>query len=124
MQKGYIALITVLIVMAVVITTASSVALLAIGEGQSGLSTSKGEDAFDFVEGCAEDYLLKIRQQGGSFVASNITRPEGTCTITVTSGNPNWDVTISTIATAYKRSIRIVFTRNAAGITLSAWKEL
>lgn len=123
-QKGYIALITVLIVMSVVITTTSTVAFLAIGEAQSGFSIFKGDETLTFVEGCAEDYLLKIRSLGASFVAGNITRPEGTCTIIVTSGNPNWDITVSTNATAYKRSIRVVFTRNATGIALTSWKEI
>lgn len=124
MQKGYIAIITVLIVMAVVVSSATTVAFLAIGEGQSGFSLFKGEDTLTFVEGCMEDYLLKIRAQGASFVAGNITRPEGTCTIVVNSGNPNWDITVSTNTTTYKRSIRVVFTRNPTGITLTSWKEV
>lgn len=124
MEKGYIALITVLIVMAVVLTTATTVALLAIGEAQSGFSIFKGDETLTFVEGCAEDYLLKIRSQGASFVAGNITRPEGTCTIIVNSGDPNWNITVSTTDTTYKRSIRIVFTRNATGIALTSWKEI
>lgn len=123
-QKGYIATLTILIVMAVVLTTASTVALLGIGEGQSGFALFKGEDTLTFVEGCTEDYMLKIRAQGAAFVAGNITRPEGTCTITVNSGNPNWDITVSTTATTYKRSIRVVFTRNPTGITLTSWKEV
>lgn len=124
MQKGYIALLTVLIVMAVVITSASTIALLSIGEGQSGFALFKGEDTLTFVEGCTEDYILKIRAQGAGFVAGNITRPEGTCTITVNSGNPNWDITVSTNTTTYKRSIRVIFTRNPTGITLTSWKEV
>ena len=124
MQKGYVATITVLIIMAVVIATAATVTYLSIGEAQSGFSLFKGEDTLTFVEGCVEDYLLKIRSQGASFTASNITRPEGTCTIVVNSGNPNWDITVSTNVTTYKRSIRVVFTRNATGITLTSWKEI
>lgn len=126
MQKGYIALITVLIVMAVVLTTASTVALLAIGEGQSGFSLFKGEDTLTFVEGCVEDAMLKIRANA-SYNGTSITRPEGTCTITynVGGGGPtNWDITVSTTATTYKRSIGVVFTRNPTGITLISWKEV
>lgn len=122
--NGYIATITVLIVMAVVLATVSTVTFLSIGEGQSGFSLFKGEDTLAFVEGCTEDYILKVRAQGASFVAGNITRPEGTCTITVNSGNPNWDITVSTTDTTYKRSIRAVFTRNPTGITLTSWKEI
>ena len=125
MQKGYIALITVLIIMSVVMTTAITVTLLSIGEAQSGFALFKGEDTLTFVEGCTEDYILKIRSQGAGFAAGNITRPEGTCTIVVNSGNPNWDITVSTNATTYKRSIRAVFNRPSSGsITITSWKEI
>jgi len=124
MQKGYIATLTVLIIMAVVLATATTVTFLSIGEAQSGFALFKGEDTLSFVEGCTEDYLLKIRSQGASFVAGDITRPEGTCTIIVNSGNPDWDITVSTDTTTYKRSIRVIFTRNATGITLTSWKEV
>lgn len=123
-QLGYIALSVVLILIAVILAIATTVALLSIGESQSGLALFKGEDTLTFVEGCVEDYMLKIRSQGGSFVASNITRPEGTCTITVTTGDPNWNITVSTLATAYKRQIQVIFVRNSTGITLTSWKEI
>lgn len=123
-KDGYIAISILLILTAVLLGTIVTVAQLGIGEGQSSLALSKGEDTLNFVEGCTEDYLLKIRSQGASFVAGNITRPEGTCTISVTTGNPNWDITVSTNVTIYKRSVRVVFTRNATGITLTSWKEL
>ena len=123
-MKGYVALSLSIILTAVVISVATTVALLSIGEGQSGLALHKGSDTLYFVEGCVEDYLLKIRSQGAGFVASNITRPEGTCTIAVNQGNPNWDITVSTLQTTYKRQIRVLFTRGASGITITSWKEV
>lgn len=121
-QNGYIALMTVLIVMAVVLTTSTTAVLLAIGEAQSGLSLFKGEDTITFVQGCVEDVMLKIRSNS-TYSGTSITRPEGTCTITYTATNPNWNILVSTNSTTYKRQIRVLFTQGASGLTLTSWKE-
>lgn len=128
-EKGYIALITVLIVMAVVTATASTVALLSIGEGQSGFALFKGEDTLTFVEGCTEDALLKARADAsfGEPVGTpiTITRPEGNCSVTVVSKVGNtWTVDVTTQATTYKRTIQVIFDRLPTGITLTSWKEI
>ncbi len=113
---------TVLIVMAVVLTTSTTAVLLAIGEAQSGLSLFKGEDTITFVQGCVEDVMLKIRSNS-TYSGTSITRPEGTCTITYTATNPNWNILVSTNSTTYKRQIRVLFTQGASGLTLTSWKE-
>jgi len=121
---GYIALSTVIIITSVVLFIATTVTYLSIGEGQSGLSLYKGEENLHFVEGCTEDYLLKIRTDAETFIPGNISRPEGTCTITVNSGHPNWDITVSTTATTFKRQIQVIFTQTPTGLTLTSWKEI
>lgn len=123
MRKGFAAITTILILSAVVLAISTTVTLLSIDEVQSSLSLFKGEDNLDLVEGCTEDYLLKIRADAG-FAATNITRPEGECQITITSGNPNWDITVEAIGTNYQRKIRVVFVRNSTGINLTSWKEI
>ncbi len=77
-QAGFVAVVTVLIITAVIVSTVSTVSLLAIGEAQSSLTLFKGEDTLAFVEGCVEDVLLKIRSDS-AYSGTSITRPEGTC---------------------------------------------
>lgn len=122
-KKGFIAISSVLIIAAVVLAIGITVSLLSIGEGQSALSLTKGEDTLSFIEGCTEDTLLKSKASS-SYNGGNITRPEGTCTITIDSKSGNdWTATISTAATEYKRTIRVIFNRGGA-ITLTSWKEI
>lgn len=124
MQKGYIATLTVLIVMAVVLTTATTITYLSIGEAQSGFALFKGEDTLTFVEGCTEDALLKA-SNNLIYNGGTITRPEGTCIIVVDSKvGDTWTMTITTTATTYKRNIQIVFDRLSTGISLTSWKEI
>lgn len=122
-QKGYIALLTTIIIMAVVLTTASTVALLSIGEAQSSFALFKGDDTLQFVEGCAEDALLKIRSNPSIAGTFTIGRPEGQCTVTIESGSNPWSVLISTQSTQYKRTVRLIFDRNPTGIILTSWLE-
>lgn len=120
--NGYIALTMVLVIVAVVIAVSTTVTLLAVGEGQSALTQQKGEDNWNLVDGCAEDALQKIHDSA-SYAGGTIARPEGTCNVIVNSGNPNWNITVTTTSTTYKRSVQIVATRGST-ITITSWLEI
>ena len=122
-DSGFIAITSVLVIAAVALAISVTVSLLAIGEGQSSLALFKGEDTVTFVEGCAEDALLKVRQNS-SYAGGNITRPEGTCVVTVSKAGNVWTVTSTTNVTAFKRSIQTIFTLNGINIGLTSWKEI
>ena len=113
----------ILIISAVVIGIATTVAVLAVGEAQSGLALTKGEDALNFVEGCTEDALLKARASA-TYTGGNITRPEGTCTVTVSKAGNTWTITVSTTATLYVRTIKAIITQDGYGDTITSWQEI
>ena len=123
-RKGYIALSSIIIVMAVVLSISISVTYLSIGEGQSALALNKGEDVLSFVEGCMEDALIKA-WESTSYAGGTITRPEGTCSISIT-GPPGstWTITATTTSTLYRRTVQAVATVNSSGVTLTSWKEI
>lgn len=123
-KNGYIAIITLLIIMAVVTAVLSTTTLLSINEAQSSLVLFKGQDTLSFVEGCAQDALYKARSNPG-YTGGTITRPLGTCIITIDSiVGTTWTLTATTQETQYKRSIQVTFIRLPTGITLQGWKEL
>lgn len=134
MQKGYIATLTVLIIMAVVIATAATVTYLSIGEAQSGFALFKGEDTLTFVEGCVEDAMLKARADATygdpPLSEKTITRPEGSCKIKVISKGAippfTWDMKAQTdtTVTKYNRIIEVFFNRTPTVVTLTSWKEV
>jgi hypothetical protein len=122
MQRGYIALITILIISAVVLGVASTASLLAIGGAQSSFAGIKGENALQLVEGCAEDALLKS-QQNSSYNGGTIGRPEGTCVVSVAKNGNKWTLTVTSTATDYNRTIQVKFTRGT-GLSLTSWQEI
>jgi len=124
---GYVAISILLILTAVLLGIMVTVAQLGIGEGQVSLALSKGEDTLTFVEACMEDALLKIRANSSLSGTFTIGRPPGeeTCSVTVVSKLVNtWTVDVTTQATAYKRTVRVVFDKLSTGITLTSWKEI
>ncbi len=120
-EGGYVAISIILILTAVVLGIIVTVAQLGIGEGQVSLALSKGEDTLHFVEGCMEDALLKIRSNV-SYAGGTITRPEGTCSITVSTVGSTYTVTATTTATPYKRTVQAVAIRGTT-MSLTRWKE-
>lgn len=123
MQRGYIALSIVILITAVIIAISTTVSLLSIGEAETGLTLSQGENTLDFVEGCTEDALLKARANT-AYTGGNITRPEGTCTVNVSKNGNSWTLTVSTSASTYSRTVQAVITQNGYGDTISSWTEL
>ena len=113
----------VILLVALVIAISTTVALLAVGEAESALTLTNGESTLSFVEGCTEDALLKARANT-SYAGGNITRPEGTCTVTISKAGSIWTLTVSTTATVYVRTIQVVITQDGYGDTISSWSEI
>ena len=129
-QKGFVAISVILILVSVVVAIGSTVTYLSIGEAQSGLILYQGEDNLDFVEGCVEDVMLKIRSDqtysATSFTHIDSVGNTATCNIAYSSGGPtNWDITVSTSSTTnVQRKIQVIFIRTSPSITLTSWKEI
>lgn len=122
-KKGYIAISTVLIVSIVVLAISASVAMLSINSAQSSFSLDKGEETLGFVEGCAEDGLAKSQATIG-YMGGTITRPEGTCQISLSKDSTMWTMTVSTADTKYKKTLLVIFERTPTKITLVSWQEI
>lgn len=121
-MKGYIALSMIILISAVVIGVSTTVALLSIGEAQTGLTAQNGEITWNLIDGCAEDALQKIHDNS-VYSGGTITRPEGTCTVSIISGNPNWDITVTSNGTKYVRKVEIKVTRTSK-LTITSWLEI
>ena len=125
MQRGYIATLTVLIIMAVILTISTTTTYLSIGEAQSGLALFRGESTLAFVEGCVEDALLKIRSNPALSGTFTIGRPEGTCEVTINlKQDIKWTITVTAQDIDYKRNIQVEFERHPTEVILKSWKEI
>ena len=121
-KKGYIALSSVLVIMAVVLIIGSSVSLLSIDDIQSALSSKKSEESLHLIEGCVEDALLSLNEN--NTIPVSITIPEGPCSVTINSqiGN-NWTFTVAGTINNYKKSVQVSAIRSST-VDVTSWIEL
>lgn len=122
MKKGYVALVTVLIMAAVAVGAVTTVALLGIGEAQTGLASTDGETTLRLVESCTEDALSKVRSNS-AYVSNTLVLPEGSCSVVVTKAGSNWTLVVTNSAGKYKRTIQVDLSRSSK-LVINSWKEI
>lgn len=121
MQKAYAAITTALIVSSALLGMAVVASFTSIDSGQSSLALDRNEELRHFVDGCAEDALLKYRSIP-NYTGGTTTTPEGTCQVTV-SVQPNYrTLTIISSATDYSKTM-VLHARRTRTLTVSYWKE-
>lgn len=128
-QNGYIAISMVLLLSVVTLAVATTVVFLSIGEGQLGLNHVQGEKALNVDEECAEDLLLRMKNDGmfaTTITSTTFSEAEGTCSLTK-SGN-TWTITNTSPSTNI-RTLTVTFTSTGYGViftpgtTGSNWVE-
>lgn len=122
MKKGFVAITSVLVISAVSLSIVATVMLLGVGELLGSFAGVQSSGNLAFVEGCAEDALIKIHTNS-TWTGGSITRPEGTCTVVVNSSNPNWDITVTSGTGDYQRKIQVKATRGTS-LTVTSWEEI
>lgn len=121
-QKGYIAIVTVLVIGAVMLSVGMAVVLNSINTGQGTLAEIKKEASIGYVESCIEDALIRINKN--NVLTGTIVLPEGTCTVTINSQvGSNWDFTVAGTLDGYSKSIRVTATRGST-VVVNSWQEI
>lgn len=121
-SQGYVALVSVLVIAAVILTIGISVSLIAISEGQTSLAGKKSEEAIDFVEGCVEDVLLRLNKDGS--IPTQIPFPEGICDVIINSqSGDDWTFTVSGEIDNYTKNIQVEASRGST-IAINSWLEV
>lgn len=124
-QKGFIALLTVIALLAFSLSLTVAVTYLSINESQSGLALSRGASALSITEGCAEDALL-LSSRDENYTGGEYASLGGTCTVGVSKDVAVWTVDVSGTKDNFMRSVRIIFeyVPGPPGvITLQSWLE-
>ncbi|HEX7963503.1 MAG TPA: hypothetical protein VF466_02830 [Candidatus Saccharimonadales bacterium] len=125
-QRGYVALISVLIVGAA--ATAIGLALLSIGAdaARSGLITQQGQQARSLASACAEEALQAVHDNVAYTGTTNIASiGQGSCSYTVAIATPTTrTITASGTVGNTKRKIQSTGTLAAGTLTTNAWTEV
>ena len=120
MQKGYLAISSILIISAVVLAITVSVSYLSIGEGQTALSMTKAEQRLAFQDSCIEDILLKLRSNTNPVAGS---MPEGNCNIFWNQdGLGNYTFTILSPDSTYMKQFTVNANRDYS-VSVTSWQQ-
>ncbi len=99
MREGYVALITAIIVTAVMGIIGLSLSLASVTEGQVVISDNKSFVYDQVVESCVNDVL--VRHYLKKDISDTIVLPIGTCDVTTTVTNPDANTTVTVYAVSY-----------------------
>lgn len=119
---GYVAMVTVLVVGAVLVLTGIGVVLSSINEVQSSFGEGKKEYTLALVDACAQNALLQINKNNS--ITGLIALPEGSCTVTINSQvGSSWDFSVTGTIGNYVKSVRVTATRTST-VVVNSWQEI
>jgi len=124
-MNGYIALISILIICAIVLLITISAGILSISESDMGLGKNQASEAYYYANACAEDALQGIRDLTSYTGTDTLVFDNGSCGYTVTSqGGSNRTITASGVVGDITRRIQITINQINPLINISSWEEV
>lgn len=125
-QEGYIALISAIIISALVVFITSSANLISISESDMSLKESQRWEAFYLTTACAEEALMKLKDDLKYIGEEGLTFENGTCTIFRLSGGGNKKRTVSVSGSAFNivRKIKIEIDEVNPEMKIGLWQEV
>ena len=125
-QKGFVALISIIVISTVALGIAMSISLLGVGEARSALDFKRGNETLKIAEGCIEEALLRLRDNAG-YTGDPLDVGDGSCTITISGTGADRTIDVeATITTPvdYIRNIRVTVKRTGNSINVVSWQEM
>ena len=123
--KGYVALLSVLIIGAIGTVIMMSALLSGINASKTDFALQQAGSAKVAASSCGEEALQKILEIGTTSSRGNLTLASGTCTYTITSQNGQ-NITINATGQVgtITSKVKIVIATTTPSIILSSWREV
>lgn len=121
-MRGFIALITVLIILGVVLLVGLGISQLSISEAQMSLQKSQSSQAFYLANLCAEDALMKLKNDSNYLGNETITIGEESCQILPIEGQ--WTVKVSANFQSQIKKMKIVISQVNPAMVIDSWQEV
>jgi four helix bundle protein len=123
--KGFILLLSVLIVGAVALGIALSAVLLSTDSHRTSLAILQSNQARSLADACAEQALEAIRVDDGFTGTGNLTLGQGSCSYTVTDlGGENRNVESTGTVANVTRRVELNIDQISTMINISTWEEV
>ncbi|MBI5037936.1 MAG: hypothetical protein HZC01_04525 [Candidatus Kerfeldbacteria bacterium] len=125
-QRGYVVLISMLIVSVVGLAIASSMMAISISGSQSSLERDQATSARYLADACAE-YAISQLLDANTYAGNEVrTLGDGTCTIRPVLGTGNTNRTVETFGTVDTtiRKIRVEIASLTPNVALTSWRDV
>ena len=124
-QKGYIALVTVLVTGAVGMAIAVSLLSMGSSSTRTGLSLVQSNQAKALANACAEEALQQIHDSVSFEGTGSLTLGKGSCSYTVTALSfQSRTITASGTVGTIVRKVSIALDNITPNINITSWKEV
>jgi hypothetical protein len=125
-SNGYIALISVLIISAVVLLVAINVSLFGVSESDVATREYQSSKAFYLAMLCAEDSLMKLKEDINYSGNETLSIEGGECSILPIEGSGNFNRIIKTTGVFFNqiRKIKIEINRVNPKMEIRSWEEV
>jgi len=126
MKKGYMAIVTVLVLLAVTAGIASTLTFFSLDKAQGEDALSKGQQALYFSESCAEEGMLRTihATDPTTYAGDTFTIPQGECDVMVTDDNGAYTLhAVGGKNGHYVRGVAVEFALDIDKLRVTDWKE-
>lgn len=121
-QKGFIAITTVIIISALVLMIGIGISLESIGEMKMGLQRSLSSQSYYLTNLCAEQTLMKLKENSSYLGDETINVENGNCTILPIEGN--WTIKVSAFSSGQVKKMKLVVSQIDPEIIVDSWEEV
>lgn len=124
-RRGYIALLSVIVVGVIGTAIMLSVMLLGVSISKTDFAVQQSGSAKVLASSCGEEALQKILETSTTSSAGNLSMGYGTCSYTITSQNGQ-NITVNAIGVTgtVTSKVKIVVSTTSPSIILSSWQEV
>jgi hypothetical protein len=123
-NKGYIALISVILISAIGVAIMVAVISSGINASKTDFSLQQSGSARSMAVSCAEEALQKILETATTSSIGNLTIALGTCSYLIVSSSSIITINASGFLGGVTSKIKVVVSSTSPSITLSSWEEV
>jgi hypothetical protein len=121
-NKGLVALVAILIIFVVVLLAGLSSSLLNIGETKLGVKKNDSSQAYFLASLCAEEALIKLKEDINYSGGEVINIEEGACQILPIEGN--WIIKTSSNFQDQTKKIKVVVSQVNPQMVIDSWQTV
>lgn len=124
-RRGYIALLSVIVVGAIGTAILLSIMLSGVSTSKTDFAVQQAGSAKVLASSCGEEALQKLLETGTTSSSASVTIGSGTCSYTITSQNgQNITINATALIGTITSKVKIVVATTTPSIVLSSWQEV